>query len=209
MKVNSANEIWWGTDSGRIVRFDGISNYSIYLIDSNFKIISFLNDENNDLLLFAACTLNNENIICFYKFQYSDWVRVYTVIYPNQNQRIIQPDQIVQNIFGHDSLHVYKFINNNFTSELNFPSDLFPLYYLSGSNINDLFIGGYISSEIQDKSYGFQWNGIKWSKEFITYPGTFTGNSKKINEKYFCVVESEYYSITYIYKGTMKKMERR
>jgi hypothetical protein len=210
MRVKSLNEIWLGSDSGKIIRYDGFNNFKIFSIDSNYYVYRILKNEMNEIY---CATIRDSFDIGYtwgmhyekiYKSESDSLILVWSKTYSNVLG--ITVDRLGEKIIGSDGNYIYSFINNDFIPSIKI-NNFDIIYIIDGNSFENLLVAANNFNSYGCYSCLYHWDGKNWSFEIKSI---FDGNQNMIskvsfkNGKYICVSQSAFFNLSFIYYSQIK-----
>lgn len=205
--VKSSNEIWLGSDRGKIFRYDGLSNFDFYRICDTLYHIIYLTEFQSEMCAIATKkeldTVTNIDVYHLTIFSYGNnaWRTLYDQRFPNSDSgyAIYVSDKKIYGVRDFDG--IYEFNGTNFSKI--FGSDYFTIINnarMTGNPANNFLI---VNSH---KLY--HWNGIKWSLELEDNQG-FPWNLTLHKDVFYCLSELHVSGSIYcLYRGKRNEFQK-
>ena len=156
------NEIWLTGYNDLLYKFDGstFTNFPITLPSGNNNIQQiFFDSTTHTLRALIWTSVGSDFKYSLYDFNGSSWNMTIEINLPNGTF----PQSLAGYIVSKNKTEVNIFRNNVFSEFLQSRGFQFD-YYIDGSLINNIMVGG-IDKNTNDNYY-YNWNGLKWSREF-------------------------------------------
>ncbi len=204
IRAISPTNIWLCTSNGRVFNYNGTS-FDVYYIDSTFYLKPLMLDglggvyvagDDYNPLLPSTDSIN----VLVKKFENDRWITKYEKTYPESIESANINFFNIGNELIRVNLHnILRYNGNDFVEMISVNQFRIHSTFF-GSSITDFLCMG--SPDGSNRSL-YQWNGIKWSKEFGVselFPQRVFG----IGNRYY-VTYSDYDTFeTIVYKGKMK-----
>lgn len=200
--VKNESEIWVGTNSGRIVKFDGNKLTTYNLNDSDLVFTKIFYDEYNVLNILSYdphYQKGNTEYINF-EFRNGEFIKTYSDSLDN----IMGPlrySVLEKKIAPVGLKIIYELIDSIPVSRINVPINTFTLV-LGGTSFNECLINGRTNFNGCYASL-HHWNGSKWSIELCGYLAD-EANIFEFGGVYYAMMYDIEWSSWYVAKGVKK-----
>lgn len=179
------NEIWLGTNKGRLLMYDG-NNIKYFLYDTNYQIRPLLKTSSNDFYVYADNWYHwfehgGDLMYKVFNFSREKWNLLYSELNPSNT---LVPYRINNELISCGKDGIYRFGSIDFSKIIDI-SVLFQGVWFDGSSEEDLLFFGVTSNPYRISP--FHWNGTKWSREISFYESPSTMMIRKIQNKYIAL----------------------
>lgn len=165
----SHNEHWLSSPKGKVYKFDG-SNFQGFSFDTNYWYIDpFMKDEAGNVYFssktYEGNTFVTNTIVEMHKYNGSAWQTVYSENLGGGIGGTFFTENIGNRIYCTMDRYISYFNGSDFTDHITSEDFFFIDIGFAGSSPGNIFISGF--SLRDHNEYMYNYNGIKWSKEFI------------------------------------------